>query len=109
VAGATKNSGQRCTAVKRILVQESVADRFVPLVLEARAALRRPLDPGTDVGTVITRRPARLFEARVEAEVAQGAKSCYHPATQGARCCPPIVVDHVPHDSELVMRRPSAR
>ncbi|MFT5616537.1 MAG: hypothetical protein ACI8Q6_003839 [Granulosicoccus sp.] len=34
VAGATGNSGQRCTAVKRILVQESVADRFVPLVLE---------------------------------------------------------------------------
>ena len=26
VAGATKNSGQRCTAVKRILVQEKVAD-----------------------------------------------------------------------------------
>src|SRR5690606_26362600 len=34
VAGATRNSGQRCTAVKRILVQEKVADRFVPMVLE---------------------------------------------------------------------------
>lgn len=34
VAGATKNSGQRCTAVKRILCQEKVADRFVPMVLE---------------------------------------------------------------------------
>ena len=29
VQGATKNSGQRCTAVKRILVVESVADKFV--------------------------------------------------------------------------------
>ena len=28
VQGATKNSGQRCTAVKRILVVESVADAF---------------------------------------------------------------------------------
>ena len=28
VQGATKNSGQRCTAVKRILVVESVADEF---------------------------------------------------------------------------------
>jgi acyl-CoA reductase-like NAD-dependent aldehyde dehydrogenase len=36
VAGATGNSGQRCTAVKRILVQESVADAFVPLVLRRR-------------------------------------------------------------------------
>ena len=32
VAGATRNSGQRCTAVKRILVQEQVADKFVALV-----------------------------------------------------------------------------
>jgi acyl-CoA reductase-like NAD-dependent aldehyde dehydrogenase len=28
VTGATKNSGQRCTAVKRILVVEKVADEF---------------------------------------------------------------------------------
>ena len=34
VLGATKNSGQRCTAVKRILCQEKVSDKFVPLVLE---------------------------------------------------------------------------
>ena len=36
VAGATGNSGQRCTAVKRILAQESIADRLVPMI-EARA------------------------------------------------------------------------
>ena len=29
VAGATKNSGQRCTAVKRILAEESIADALV--------------------------------------------------------------------------------
>src|SRR5215469_3349628 len=29
VAGSYKNSGQRCTAVKRILVQQSIADAFV--------------------------------------------------------------------------------
>jgi acyl-CoA reductase-like NAD-dependent aldehyde dehydrogenase len=37
----------------------------------------------------------------MEAE-AQGAKILYHPGRQGA-LLPPIVVDHVPHDSELVM------
>ena len=36
VQGATKNSGQRCTAVKRILVVDSVADRFVEKVAAAR-------------------------------------------------------------------------
>ena len=33
VQGATKNSGQRCTAVKRVLVVEEIADKFAELVL----------------------------------------------------------------------------
>jgi len=49
VAGATGNSGQRCTAIKRILVQESVADKFVPMVLAKARAIRfgDPMDPDT--------------------------------------------------------------
>lgn len=67
VAGATKNSGQRCTAVKRILCVESVADRFAEIVAEKTAKLvcGDPMDPKTDVGTVIDEDAAKLFEARV--------------------------------------------
>ncbi len=104
VAGATKNSGQRCTAVKRILVQESVADRFVPLVLERAKALRfgDPMDPKTDLGCVVHAKAAETFERRVFDAERQGAKILYHPGRQGA-LLPPIVVDHVAHESELVM------
>ena len=104
VAGATKNSGQRCTAVKRILVQESVADRFVPLVLDRARKLRfgDPMDPATELGCVVHARAAETFENRVHLAEAQGAKILYHPGRQGA-LLPPIVVDHVPHESELVM------
>ncbi len=104
VAGATKNSGQRCTAVKRILVQERVADRFVPLVLERAKKLRfgDPMDPATELGTVVSARAAELFEKRVYMAEAAGAKVLYDPGRKGA-LLPPIVVDHVPHESELVM------
>ena len=53
--GSYKNSGQRCTAVKRMLVQESVADRFVELLVEKTRAVRYgdPFDPAMDMGTVI--------------------------------------------------------
>lgn len=104
VAGATKNSGQRCTAVKRILVQESVADRFVPLVLERARTLRfgDPMDPQTELGCVVSEKAAETFEARIFAAEAAGAKILYHPGRRGA-LLPPIVVDHVPHDSPLVM------
>jgi putative phosphonoacetaldehyde dehydrogenase len=104
VAGATKNSGQRCTAVKRILVQESVADRFVPLVLERAKAINfgDPRDPVTQLGTVVTEKAAALFEARVHMAAEQGADILYNPGRKGA-LLPPIVVDRVPHTSELVM------
>jgi len=104
VAGATKNSGQRCTAVKRILCQEKVADRFVPLVLERAKKLRfgDPMDRSTDLGTVVHERAAALFEDRVHMAAEQGADILYNPGRQGA-LLPPIVVDHVPHASELVM------
>ncbi len=68
VQGATKNSGQRCTAVKRILVVESVADDFVELVLAKAKKLKcgDPMDPSVDVGTVINEEAAKLFERRVD-------------------------------------------
>ncbi|WP_324753365.1 phosphonoacetaldehyde dehydrogenase [Roseovarius sp. Pro17] len=104
VAGATGNSGQRCTAIKRILVQESVGDRFVALVLEKAKAIRfgDPRDPDTELGCVIHAKAAETFENRVLDAEKQGAKILYHPERKGA-LLPPIVVDHVPHDSELVM------
>ena len=104
VAGATKNSGQRCTAVKRILCQESVADRFVELVSERAKKIKfgDPMDPATELGCVIHANAAETFENRVLAAAEAGAKILYHPERQGA-LLPPIVVDHVAADSELVM------
>ena len=104
VAGATGNSGQRCTAVKRILVQDSVADDLVPLILEKAKAIRfgDPMDADTQLGCVIHADAAELFENRVFAAEKQGAEILYHPGRDGA-LLPPIVIDRVPHDSELVM------
>ena len=104
VAGATGNSGQRCTAVKRILAQESIADRLVPLIEEKARAIRfgDPMDPETQLGCVIHAQAAETFERRVYDAEGQGAKVLYDPGRAGA-LLPPITVDHVPHDSELVM------
>lgn len=103
VAGATGNSGQRCTAIKRILVQESVADALVPMILERAKAIRfgDPMDPATELGCVVHEQAAETFERRVIDAEKQGAKVLYHPGRNGA-LLPPIVVDHVPHGSELV-------
>ena len=104
VQGATKNSGQRCTAVKRILVMERVADAFVEKVLAKAKKIKfgDPMNPDTDLGTVVHEQAAALFERRVLMAEEQGAKILYHPKREGA-LLPPIVVDFVQHGSELVL------
>ena len=103
VAGSTKNSGQRCTAVKRILVQNRIADKFVALVLEKAKKIKfgDPMDPTTDLGCVVHEEAAKVFEGRVHKAAEQGAKILYNPGRKGA-VLPPITVDFVPHTSELV-------
>ena len=104
VTGATKNSGQRCTAVKRILCQNKIADRFVEMALERAKKIKfgNPMDLLTDLGTVVNAEAAELFDKRVSMAEADGAKVLYHPGREGA-LLPPIVVDNVNYKSELVL------
>jgi len=103
VAGSYKNSGQRCTAVKRMIVQEIVADRFVELLVEKSRRWRYgdPMDETMDMGTVIDEEAARLCEARVNEAVAQGAKLLLGNERRGALYSP-TVLDHVHPDMTLV-------
>jgi putative phosphonoacetaldehyde dehydrogenase len=103
VGGATKNSGQRCTAVKRILVDEAVADRFVEHVLQLAKAIKfgDPMDPETDLGTIIDEPTAAEYEKRLVAAAKDGAKILYDPGRKGA-LIPPVVIDQVNPKSELV-------
>ena len=104
VAGATKNSGQRCTAVKRILVVDSVADAFAAKVVERTRALvcGDPADPDTDIGTVIDEEAATLFERRVAEAQDAGAEILYSAGPRRGALFPPQVLDRVPFDCELV-------
>ena len=104
VAGATKNSGQRCTAVKRVLVINTIADEFASLVTEKAKKLvyGDPTDSETDIGTVITENAAKIFEKRVIDAVSAGAILLHGNNREGA-VFPPTVIDHVPSNSELVM------
>jgi putative phosphonoacetaldehyde dehydrogenase len=103
VQGATKNSGQRCTAVKRILVVNSVAEEFSKLVAAKAKKLKcgNPMDPDVDIGTVINEGAAKMFEARVKDAEAKGAV-ILHGAPRDGALFPPTVLDHVPYDCELV-------
>jgi putative phosphonoacetaldehyde dehydrogenase len=102
-AGSYKNSGQRCTAIKRILVHGAVAARFTELLLEKTRAFKYgdPMDPGTDMGTVIDAEAARGFELRVNEAVAAGARLLYGNQRTGALYSP-TVLDRVTPQMSVV-------
>ena len=102
-AGSYKNSGQRCTAVKRILVHEKVADAFVERLLERTRgwSYGDPMDAAVDMGTVIDVAAATSFEARVNDAVARGARLLAGNVRYGALYSPTLI-DHVDPDMNVV-------
>jgi len=103
VQGSYKNSGQRCTAVKRMLVHEKVAAAFTERVVEKTRAWRHgdPMDKANDMGTVIDEAAARHFEQVVDQAVAQGARLLTGHRREGALYAP-TVLDRVRPEMTVV-------
>jgi len=103
VQGSYKNSGQRCTAVKRMLVHEAVAARFTDLVVDKTRAYAYgdPSDPKVEMGTVIDEPAARLFESRVDEALALGARALAGHRRDGALFAP-TVLDRVRPEMTVV-------
>jgi aldehyde dehydrogenase (NAD+) len=75
IFGAFGTAGQRCTSTSRLLAHPAIATALLERIVERAAALRLgdPLEPGTDVGPVITRSSAERIVAIIDAAVAEGA------------------------------------
>jgi aldehyde dehydrogenase (NAD+) len=103
--GSYKNSGQRCTAVKRIFVHERLAADFTEALLERTKAwtFGDPLDPSVDMGTVIDERAAMLFERRVSDAVSQGARLLHGNLRRDALYSPTLL-DRVRGEMEVVQQ-----
>ncbi len=67
IRSAFDSAGQRCSALRVLFVQESVADRLLELLTGAMAELQvgDPLDPATDVGPVIDAEALAKLEAHI--------------------------------------------
>lgn len=102
--GSYRNSGQRCTAVKRILVQEGIAPEFTRRLVERTRdyVCGNPLDEATRVGTVIDEASAVYLETVVREAVAAGARVLTGGGRRGALLQPTVIAD-VPRDCRMVV------
>jgi len=93
VPSAFEASGQQCISAQRIIVEESVLDRFLTLFVERtkNLAVGDPSQEATDVGPVVNARAAqRIMDVIEEAERA-GAKIVLAPRREGCVISPTVI------------------
>ena len=100
--GCFRNSGQRCTAIRRLLVDRKVLAAFTERLLAAAKDYPAgdPTDEATRVGTVIDARSAERLETAVREAESQGAKVLHGGSRRGALMEPTVLAD-VPRDAYL--------
>ena len=103
INGAFLNAGQVCMGVKRVIVEDEIADEFAEKLVKAtqKLVMGNPMDSKTTLGTLISEKAAIQVEETVNNAVREGAKiltggnrdGAYYEAT---------VIDNVAPEMDLV-------
>ena len=106
VAGAFSYSGQRCTAIKRVIVLESVADTLVTL-LQAEVAKLTVGDPfdNADITPVIDNASADFIWGLIEDAQEKGAQALT-PIKREDNLLWPVLFDQVTKDMKVAWEEP---
>lgn len=107
VSGAFSYSGQRCTAVKRVLVEESVADELVTLIEERVQKLKvgSPWELDTVIVPLISNKAADFVWELIEEALSKGARLLVgHKREQNLIY--PTLIDHVTVEMKLAWEEP---
>lgn len=103
IMGAYLIAGQVCIGVKRIIIENSIADEFVDLLskLSQRLVLGDPLNEKTDIGPMITETAAKNVECLVEDAIKSGAELVCG-GKRKDNLFEPTVLDNINMEMEIV-------
>lgn len=92
---AMRLAGQSCISVQNVYAHQSIFDGFVEKLAAEIGKLQvgDPLDPETDVGTLIDEAAAKRVESWVEEAAANGARLLTGGRRKGAQFAPTLLVD----------------
>lgn len=107
VSGAFSYSGQRCTAVKRVLVLEEIADQLVEKILDQMKQLTvgNPLYGDADIVPLINTKAADFVSELIEDAKEKGATLRYGGEREG-NLIYPTLFDHVTTDMRVAWEEP---
>jgi glyceraldehyde-3-phosphate dehydrogenase (NADP+) len=103
VAGGFAYAGQSCVSVQRIFVHEAVFDDLAGRLVAAveRLTVGDPLDPTTDLGSLIDEREAARVAAWVDEAVAAGARLLTGGRRVGRAAYAPTVLADAPTTAKV--------
>ena len=103
INGAFLNAGQVCMGVKRVIVEDEIADEFAEKLVEAtqKLVMGNPMDSKTTLGTLISEKAAIQVEETVNNAVREGAKILTGGNRDGA-FYEATVIDNVAPEMDLV-------
>lgn len=106
VAGVFSYSGQRCTAIKRVIVLESVADKLATLLQEevSKLTVGDPFD-NADITPVIDNASADFIWGLIEDAQEKGAQSLT-PIKREGNLLWPVLFDQVTKDMKVAWEEP---
>ena len=104
INGAFLNAGQVCMGVKRVIVEEDIADEFSQRLVDKtkKLVMGNPLNSETTLGTLINEKAAMQVEQTVNNAVNAGAKILTGGIRDGA-FYEATVIDNVKADMDLVV------
>jgi succinate-semialdehyde dehydrogenase/glutarate-semialdehyde dehydrogenase len=93
-----RRAGQVCTSTQRLLVQDTIVERFTTLLIAAAARLKAgdPRDPSTAIGPMVSAEAAERAERWVAEAVRDGASIVHGGQRKGALMHPTILVGSRP-------------
>ena len=105
INGAFLNAGQVCMGVKRIIIENEIADEFAEKLVEEteKLIMGNPLDKKTTLGTLISKKAAMQVEETVNNAVQDGAQILTGGKRDGA-FYHATVIDRVTPEMDLVSR-----
>lgn len=101
------NQGEVCTAGSRLLIERSIKDQFMPLLLEAIKSWRpgNPLDPTTNIGALADDTQMKTVLSYIEAGNKEGAKLVLGgqriAEETGGMYVEPTIFDNVTNDMKI--------
>jgi acyl-CoA reductase-like NAD-dependent aldehyde dehydrogenase len=98
VTGSFAHSGQVCISVQRIFVHRNIREPFLERFAAATRKLNigHPLDPSTDISSLITPQDAERIEDWIEEAVQAGARLLVGGARRGRATVEPAILTDVP-------------